>query len=143
MSEYLCIKDLLPLWSQVVLDAVDGSIQSDTTDEQDGQNHIGECGCEVHHLDTHTHPHTEIIREALVSMYEYACVCLCVYMSVCKANLSRGFNTPDETEKDDTPGHCQAAQDGETDLSKVPNIIRDVQNIVSRERERDRDTFIT
>ncbi len=54
VSEYLCIKDLLPLWSQVVLDAIDGSIQGDATDEQDGQNKIGECGCEVHHLDTHT-----------------------------------------------------------------------------------------
>lgn len=51
VSEYLCIKHLLPLWSQVVLDAVDGSIKGDATDEQNGQNHIGECGCEVHHLD--------------------------------------------------------------------------------------------
>lgn len=31
--EYLCIKDLLPLWSQVVLDAVDGSFEGDATDE--------------------------------------------------------------------------------------------------------------
>lgn len=55
MSEYLRIKDLLPLWGQVVLDAVDGSVQGDATDKQDGQNDIGERSCEVHHLDTHTH----------------------------------------------------------------------------------------
>lgn len=48
---YLCIEDFLPLWGQVVLDAVDSSIEGDTTDEQDGENHIGERGREIHHLD--------------------------------------------------------------------------------------------
>ena len=62
-------------------------------------------------------------------------ICICV----CEADLSRGLNTPDKTEKDDTPGHSQAAQDREADLSKVPNIIRDVQHLVS-ERQRDTDT---
>lgn len=52
--EYLCIKDLLPLWSQVVLDAVDGSFEGDATDEQDGENDVGERGREIHHLDTRT-----------------------------------------------------------------------------------------
>lgn len=53
---------------------------------------------------------------------------LCV--RVCVADLSRGLNAPEETEEDDNPGHGQAAQDRETHLSKVPNIIRDVQHIV-------------
>ena len=48
----LCVKNLLPLWSQVVLDAIYGSVQGDATDEQDRQNNIWECCCEVHHLDT-------------------------------------------------------------------------------------------
>lgn len=47
----------MPLGSQVVLDAVDGSFQGDAADEQDGQNDIGERGCEVHHLRTNTHTH--------------------------------------------------------------------------------------
>lgn len=64
---------------------------------------------------------------------------VCVYVCESEADLSRGFNAPDETEEDDQPGHSQAAQDRETDLSKVSNIIRDVQHIVSeKERERDR-----
>lgn len=52
------------------------------------------------------------------------CVCMCVCFI--EADLSRGFNAPNETEEDDDPGHSQAAQDGETDLTEVPNIIRDV-----------------
>jgi len=46
------------------------------------------------------------------------------------ADLSGGFNAPDETEEDHEPGYSQAAQDGETDLSKVTDIIRDVQHVV-------------
>lgn len=52
---YLRIKDFLPLWGQVVLDAVDGSIQGDATDEQDGEDHVRESSCEIHHLRTHNH----------------------------------------------------------------------------------------
>lgn len=56
-----------------------------------------------------------------------------------EADLSRGFNASDETEKDNKPGHSQAAQDRQTDLAEVPNIIRDVQHIVS---ERIKETHI-
>lgn len=49
---YLCIQDLLPLWRQVVHDAVDGPFQGDAADEQDGENHVRERGRKVHHLDT-------------------------------------------------------------------------------------------
>ena len=58
LSEYLCIEDLLPLWSQEVHDAIDGSVQSDATDEEDGQNDVRERGCEVYNLHTHAHVHT-------------------------------------------------------------------------------------
>lgn len=58
-------------------------------------------------------------------------MCVCVCAGERETNLSRGFDAPDETEEDDKPGHGQAAQDGETDLSKVPNVIGDVQHVVS------------
>lgn len=41
----------MPLWGQVVLDAGDSSLQGDASDEQDGQHHVGERRCEVHHLE--------------------------------------------------------------------------------------------
>lgn len=47
------------------------------------------------------------------------------YLSL-QAHLSRGLDTPDETEENHEPGDSQAAQDRETDLSEVSNIIRDV-----------------
>lgn len=53
---YLCIQDLLPLWRQVVHDAVDGPFQGDAADEQDGENHVRERGRKVHHLDTRRQP---------------------------------------------------------------------------------------
>lgn len=56
-------------------------------------------------------------------------------LCVSDADLSRGFDAPDETEEDDKPGHSQAAEDGKTDLSKVSNIIRDVQHIVSEKKQ--------
>lgn len=46
-------------------------------------------------------------------------------------DLSWGLHTPDEAEEDHNPGHSQATQDGEANLSKVSNIIRDVQHVVS------------
>lgn len=55
MRAYLRIEDLLPLWGQVVLDAVDGSIQGDAADEQDGEDHVRESSREIHHLRTHNH----------------------------------------------------------------------------------------
>lgn len=48
---YLGVQDLLPLWSQVVHDAIDGSFKSDAPDEEDGENDVGERGREVHHLE--------------------------------------------------------------------------------------------
>lgn len=57
-----------------------------------------------------------------------------------EADLSRGFDAPDETEKDDKPGQSQTAENRETNLSKVPNTIRDVQHIVpEKEREGERE----
>lgn len=52
---YLRVKDFLPLWGQVVLDAIDGSIQGDATDEQDGEDHVRESSREIHHLRTYNH----------------------------------------------------------------------------------------
>lgn len=49
---------------------------------------------------------------------------------MCFTDLSRGLDTPEETEEDDHPGQSQAAQDREAHLSQVPNIIRDIQHIV-------------
>lgn len=80
-SAYLCIKDFLPLWSQVVLDAVDGSIQGDATDEEDSQNNIRECGCEVHHLNTQMITQADKIilyTSALKCHQARVCVCMCV-----------------------------------------------------------------
>lgn len=59
--------------------------------------------------------------------------------SFLQSDLSRRFNAPDETEEDNTPGYSQATQDRKTNLSKVPNIIRDVQHVVpEREKETNR-----
>ena len=69
----------------------------------------------------------------------FVCVCVCVCVFVWDADLSRGFNPPDETQKDDKPGQSQTAQDGETDLSKGSNTLRDVQHIVS---ERQKHTLL-
>ena len=49
-TAHLGLQDLVPLWGQVVLDARGGSFQGHTTEEQDGQHHVGECGRKVHHL---------------------------------------------------------------------------------------------
>jgi len=68
---------------------------------------------------------------------------VCVHARVCETDLSRGFNALDETEEDDKPGHSQATEERETDLSKVPDVIGDVQHVVSeRERERERDSHV-
>lgn len=48
---YLGVQDLLPLWSQVVHNAVDGSFQGDAPDEEDGENQVRERGRKVHHLE--------------------------------------------------------------------------------------------
>lgn len=63
-------------------------------------------------------------------------------MCVSEADLSRGFDAPDETEKDNKPRHSQAAQDRQTDFSKVPNIIRDVQHIVSERQRADQHAVL-
>lgn len=47
---HLGLQDLVPLGGQVVHDAGEGSFQGHTSDEQDGQHHVGKRGCEVHHL---------------------------------------------------------------------------------------------
>lgn len=60
-----------------------------------------------------------------------------VCTSVCVTDLSRGFDAPDETEKDNNPGQSKAAEDWKTYLSKVTNVIRDFQHIMSGT---DRDT---
>lgn len=53
----------MPLWGQVVLDSVDGSVERDSTDEQDGEDNIRERGCKIHHLhgETHTHKDNQIM----------------------------------------------------------------------------------
>lgn len=61
-----------------------------------------------------------------VHMIARICMCVCVFEGVFEADLSRRFHTSDETEENDKPGNGQATQDRETDLSKVPNIIRNV-----------------
>lgn len=66
-----------------------------------------------------------------------------MFVCVREADLSRGFNAPDETEKDDKPGHSQAAQDRETDLAKVSDIIRDVQHVVSDKKTQKVFTCLT
>lgn len=49
-TSHLGLQDLVPLWGQVVHDTREGSFQGHSTNKQNGQHHIGECGCEVHHL---------------------------------------------------------------------------------------------
>lgn len=47
---HLGLQNLVPLWGQVVHDTHEGSFQGHSTNEQNGQHHIGERGREVHHL---------------------------------------------------------------------------------------------
>ena len=47
---YLSIEKLIPLWQKEVDDAIDRSFQSEATDEQDGQDNVGEERSEVHGL---------------------------------------------------------------------------------------------
>lgn len=122
-GEYLRVKDFLPLGGQVVLNAVDGSIQGDATDEQDGENNVRESSREIHHLRTRSHSHVHTQR--LVKYLPRVHVC-----SHVGEYLARGLNAPEETEEDHDPGDGQAAQDGQMHFSEVPNIIRDVQDIV-------------
>lgn len=70
-----------------------------------------------------------------IDILQTHCVCVCLCESVCVADLSGRLNALEETEEDDNPGQSQAAQDRETHLSQVPDIIRDVQHIVP-EKER-------
>ena len=72
-----------------------------------------------------------IKRYMIMCVWVSVCVCVCVCVCETDADLSRRLDAPDETEEDDKPGDGQAAQDRHTDLSEVPDIIRDVQHIVS------------
>lgn len=47
---YLCVIELLPLWCDKVEDAVGGSREGHSSDQQDHQHHVGKCGCEINHL---------------------------------------------------------------------------------------------
>ena len=49
---YLGIIQFLPLWCDEVEDAVEGSGERHSSDEQDDQHHVGKCGREIHHLST-------------------------------------------------------------------------------------------
>lgn len=113
---YLGVQDLLPLWSQVVHDAIDGSFKSDAPDEEDGENDVGERGREVHHLEKQG----QQVRWVLIGP---ACRCSATH-------LSGRLDTFEEAEEDDDPGEGQAAQDGESHLSQVPDVVGYVQNVV-------------
>lgn len=132
--EYLRVKDLLPLWRQVVFDAIDGSIQGDATDEQDGENNVREGSREIYHLRTHSASARllsgasleENLKKRVVKTLQRARV------QARGEYLAGGLDTPEETEENNNPGDCQAAQDGQMHFSKVPNIVRDVQHIVPK-----------
>lgn len=48
--DYLGIQDLVPLRCQIIHDPGDGSLQGNATNKEDGEDHIGEGGCEIDHL---------------------------------------------------------------------------------------------
>lgn len=45
-------------------------------------------------------------------------------------DLSGRLDAFEEAEEDDDPGQGQAAQEGESHLSQVPDVVGDVQNVV-------------
>lgn len=47
---YLGIIELLPLWCNEIQDSIKGPRQCDSSDKEDDQDHIGECGGEIHYL---------------------------------------------------------------------------------------------
>lgn len=47
---YLCIIKLLPLRCNKIEDAIKGTGEGHSPDQQDDQHHIGKCGCEINHL---------------------------------------------------------------------------------------------
>lgn len=49
-ARYLCIIQFLPFWCDKVEDAIKGTGQGHSSDQQDDQHHIGKCGCEINHL---------------------------------------------------------------------------------------------
>lgn len=53
---------------------------------------------------------------------ETRCCCLAT-------DLPGRLDTFEEAEEDDDPGQGQAAQDGESHLSQVPDVVGDVQNV--------------
>lgn len=124
---YLGVQDLLPLWSQVVHDAVDGSFKGDAPDEEDGENDVRERGGEVHHLE-HTGPAGQISGSADRILIGSSCRSA--------TDLSGRLDPFEETEEDDHPGQGQAAQDGESHLSQVPDVVGDVENVAPVSKRR-------
>lgn len=48
---------------QVGLNAIDGSRQGDSADQQHSQDHIGHCGCDPHNLEQSQKVHTRKEKE--------------------------------------------------------------------------------
>lgn len=58
------------------------------------------------------------------------------HAAACQANLSGRLDAFEEAEEDDDPGQGQAAQDGESNLSQVPDVVGDVQNVAPWRKRR-------
>lgn len=56
-----------PVWFDVVHDAVVGSGESDSSDQQDDEHHVGERSCEVHDLKHTKQTHTLVFIKLLVN----------------------------------------------------------------------------
>ena len=54
MVGYLGLDEFVKLWCEVVDDSLAGALQSHATDEQNGEDHVGEQRSEVHNLQDKT-----------------------------------------------------------------------------------------
>ncbi len=67
VDTHLGVTESQEVHREVGLNAIDGSRQSDSTEQQHSQDHIGHCGCDPHnlkgshkvHTRTHRYTHTE------------------------------------------------------------------------------------
>lgn len=122
---HLCFAESQEVYGEVGLNAIDGSGQSDSAEQQHSQDHVGHRGCDPHNLKRSRGVHA-VTAELIARAREAANVPAVLKMPhafECHSYLSRGLDSLPEAEVEENDHHAKTGSQLPAGSSEITNAV--------------------